>query len=137
MFWFNVSQRSYSLGYAWQRPTPAGGLLQLMDENEVSAMMWSVLGTGASADASIMTALASSRMTSFSTSSPGRGYTRHTWDVGGDGTFSNIVDTLVPAPCVADMFDALRCGGMSAANVDTATQPLTDYPYPSSSPICQ
>jgi hypothetical protein len=42
MFWFDINTRDYAGSAVWRRPTPAGGLLQLIDENEVAAMIWRI-----------------------------------------------------------------------------------------------
>ena len=136
-FWLDIGARRYSGATKWQAPTPAGGLLQLMDENEVSAMLWGMgADTGDAAKSltsnkSFFDAMASARLNA----SPfARGYTTHHWV--GSCAKSNVVDTGASAPMVADFLDALLCGGFDAARVDAATQPATRYPYSSSDPIC-
>lgn len=135
MFYIDIGNRAYSSGTgAWQRPTASGGLLQLMDENEVSAMLWQIHN---GSTPSIYAALASPRMTTrISQSPPLRGYTRHTWAVS-NCTITGSSDTGTPAPCVADMLDALLCTGLSTSACDAATNPSVNYPFPSNAPKCQ
>ncbi len=131
MFWIDLGIRRYAYG-PWSRPTPTGGLLQNMDENEVAATLWSLSQAGAQ-PVPLYRALASPHM---NTPPYGRGYTRHTWTVTGPGQFTNVQDTQQPAPMLADELDALVCGGMSPAAVDATVQPATFYPYPSAAPLC-
>lgn len=117
----------------WQRPTLNGGLMQLMDENEVSAMLWSLSrdATGGAIEP-FLTALGSSRMT---VSPFARGYTRRIWS---GIASSNYMRTTQSAPMVADMFDALVCGrAVTAAALDRVTEPTTRYPFPSDRPLCR
>lgn len=136
MFWFDLTARSYA-GATWQRPAPAGGLLQKMDENEVAADLWALatqFGSPAAPDsARIHAALASAHLTvpPFK-----RGYTRHTWTLAPPATFTNVHDTGNTAPFLGDALDALLCAGASQAGVDGAMQPATYFPYPSGSPLC-
>lgn len=129
MFWVDIDRRLRDDGGPWTRPSAAAGLTQLMDENEVAAMLWelrNVIGGDA-----IYDALSSVRMTEPPFA---RGYTRRYWTT---DIFPAYYDTLESAPFVADMFDALRCSGSaSAGEVDAVTDPLTSYPYPSASPEC-
>lgn len=130
--WVDLAAEQYYSGVPWQLPTPSGGLLQLMDENEVASMLWSLSrNTG---DAPLFAALSSPRMT---VSPAKRGYTRHTWDYDDTKHLTNVVDTGEPAVCVADFFDALDCAGTSRAVIDSVTVPTSQYPYPSTAPICQ
>lgn len=135
-FWMSIADRTYSAGVTWHRPSPTSpdGLLQLMDENEVSAMLWKLSSLSANADAALFSALASPRM---NTGPFKRGYTRHVWDVAGPGNFVNVVTTGDSVPMVADFLDALECAGVSRTVIDNATQPTTFYPFPSAAPICQ
>lgn len=143
MFYLDLSARTYSPGHGWvwARPTPALGLLQDLDENELSAMLWSISSAAAGADARLFAALASPRMTTrISAARTGaqsnlRGYTRHRWTSA--CPISGRQDTGYPTPALPDFLDALVCGGLSAAAVDAATNPTTAYPYPSASPLCQ
>jgi hypothetical protein len=132
-FWVNIETAGYSRGTSFVQPTPAGGLLQLMDENEVSAMMWSLSGSGATAADALFQALVSPRMTAPTRT---RGYTRHQWSIDNAYNFVNVVDTGVSRPAFPDFLDALDCAGFSRAAIDAATLPATQYPYPSASPIC-
>ncbi len=139
MMWWDIAADHYSdpfsPGLAWQLPTPAGGLLQVMDENEVSSMLWSISSNVSVGDQPLFTALSSTHMNA----SPwGRGYTRHYWTQLDPSTNlpMNVIDTGVPAPALPDFFDALDCAGVSRTAIDTATIPATQYPYPSAAPIC-
>ena len=138
-FWFDISQRHYWNNAPWTAPTPGGGLLQMMDENEISAILWAMADTSNPNDyltpnSAYLGALSSMRLNS----SPfARGYTRHTWNpVGSTCQDTNIVDTGQSAPMLADFLDALVCNGFATARVDAAVQPTTRYPYPSASPLC-
>ena len=66
-----------------------------------------------------------------------RGYTRH---LGGmldtSGNAYGAYDTYDPAPFLADYLDALECNGFDRTAIDNATDPFTNYPYPSASPLC-
>jgi hypothetical protein len=134
-FWWDISQHVYGgseSSVIWQLPTVAGGLMQHMDENEVSAMLWSMSTSTATADDSLFAALISPRMNN----SPfARGYTRHSWTVVNCQPQSPV-DTGISAPFFADFLDALNCEGFPAATIDAATQPTTEYPYPSNAPLC-
>jgi hypothetical protein len=132
MFYFDIATDHYS-DRAWQLPTPSGGLLQLMDENEVSAMLWSISGDASVGGPKLFSTLSGTHM---NTSPWPRGYTRRTWTLDNNGIPTNVMDTGQPAPCLADFLDALDCGGVSPAVIDVATVPATQYPYPSASPIC-
>ncbi len=132
MFYFDIAADQYS-SHAWQLPIAANGLLQLMDENEVSSMLWSIATNASVGGQTLFTALSGAHM---NTSPWGRGYTRHTWQLDNTGTPINVVDTGRPAPCLADFLDALDCAGVSRSVIDAATVPATQYPYPSASPIC-
>jgi hypothetical protein len=133
MFWSDIDSRSYGSGTTWQRPKPANGLLQRIDENEVSSMMWSLSNSSQTAFSKMMTGLGSPKMNK----SPwARGYTRHTWDMNG-ASFTNVNDTRVSAPMLADYLDTLMCSGFTKTVIDAATNPTTAYPFPSNAPICQ
>jgi hypothetical protein len=131
MFWLDISTRT---GYAWVRPSAADGMLQDIDENEISAMLWDMSATQAIGHAPMDKALSSARMTKAPFA---RGYTLHGWDVDNSCQRINIEDSGESTTCVADFLDALVCGGVSAAVVDHATDPQTNYPYPSGAPLCQ
>ncbi|HEY3445701.1 MAG TPA: hypothetical protein VGK67_05015 [Myxococcales bacterium] len=134
-FWLDLSSRQYSSAEAtWTRPEANQGLLQRLDENEVSAMLWSLSRSSAGASASMYRALSSTQMNASPWS---RGYTRHTWEVSSTGELINVEDTGESAPHLADFLDALECGGFSQAAVSDAVDPGTAYPYPASTPICR
>jgi hypothetical protein len=133
MFWLDMSTRATS-DSPWPRPVASRGLEQDIYENEITAMMWNLSSTQGLGRRPFDAALASSRMT---VSPFARGYTRHTWDVNANCVRSNISDTGEPTTFFADMLDALVCGGVTASQADTATQPSSHYPYPSRSPLCQ
>jgi hypothetical protein len=130
-FWFDIQARSYSSGVAWTRPTPSGGLFQAIDENEVSAMLWTLSAYVPRSE--LWEALRAPRVTAGPFE---RGYTRRVWS---DPTRPFLyTDTGVNVPCFADYLDALLClGAVDPATVDAATQPTTRYPYPSRSPLCR
>jgi hypothetical protein len=65
-----------------------------------------------------------------------RGYTTHRWQLN-DCVATNITNTNLSAPYLADFLDALRCGGVPADRIDAVTEPGTYYPYPSQSPLCR
>jgi hypothetical protein len=140
LFWFDLGERKYSKTMTWQRPKPSGGLLQLIDENEVSAILWGMTlqtppAFGQAQNQKFFAALASARMKSAPF---GRGYTRHTWSpVKGTCNKTDVATNAAwSAPMLADFLDALVCAGFPASTVDASTQPSTYYPYPSDKPIC-
>ena len=137
MFYWDINSRMYSSNIGmWLKPAPSLGLIQLMDENEVSAMLWSI--SSASTSAPLYQALASPRMTSrFSSTPTPRGYTRRTWTLDPACSVLTQGDTGIPAPFVADMLDALECGGVPSSTIDNATSPSSAYPFPSASALCQ
>lgn len=143
-FWVDIGARQYGSGGvvgspAYARPTAGAGLYQLIDENEVSAMLWSLYNAPATSCSSLAScvmwpALSSPSMlvTPF-----GRRYTHHYWTaLDGSGNPVGAVDLGDPAPMLADYLDALDCAGLGHAAIDAATNPLVNYPYNSSSPIC-
>ncbi len=132
MFWIDISSRQSVFG-AWTRPAPEDGLLQLMDENEVASMVWSLASDRAIGTSAVFDALASSRM---KVGPFDRGYTRHTWTMDGC-TRTSITNTGESAPMVADFLDALVCGGAPGRAVDATTEPASFYPYPSQEPLCR
>lgn len=133
-FYFNIGTDRYWNGRAWQQPTPSGGLLQTMDENEVSSMLWDMLRGGVP-KATFFGALTSPRMNHAPWA---RGYTWHYWtELDAAGRPLDPYDTGISRPTLPDFLDALVCGGVSPSIVDAATVPATRYPYPSSKPICQ
>jgi hypothetical protein len=132
-FWLDLDARSYSLkGFSWTRPTAAGGLVQLIDENEVAALLRATELTLDDA-APLLRALASERML---TPPFERGYKRREWtDAENPGAYTATNESI---PHLADFFDALRCdGSISAEALDAVTVPSVHYPYPSASPLCR
>lgn len=137
MFHVDLNARTYSDStgaYYLPLSTPAGGLLQKMEENEVSSILWSISKTSSAAGQVIQNAVASPHL---NVSPWPRNYHRHTWNVDANGTFTNEVDTGQATPCLPDFLDALRCSGVPATAVDTGTQPASHYPYASASPTCR
>jgi hypothetical protein len=65
----------------------------------------------------------------------GREYTSTSWTMS-RCVASNLEETGLASPILADYLDALVCNGVSGAIVDAATEPASHYPYPSSSPRC-
>ena len=131
-FWLNLAARQYS-GPSWTRPVARNGLGQLIDENEVAAMMWTMSSNLPSPPTYFYQALASRRMLGPAFA---RGYRRTYWSLDTDGSITNVIPTTTPAPHLADFLDALVCSGFSRPLVDGATQPSVYYPYPSASPLC-
>lgn len=130
-FWFDISQREYSSAVPWQRPTANGGLLQLVDENEVASIAYALVASGVG-DAPLFDALRSPRMNGQVFS---RGYSRRQWDVDPNTCAPvNAIDTGLSAPFLADFLDALVCSGVSATRVNAA---IGNFPFPSNAPICQ
>jgi hypothetical protein len=142
MFYVRLDTRQYSGSqWTWTRPTVSGGLLQDLDENELSAMLWSLSSSSATGEAALWSALRSPRMTSrmnaawAGTASNLRGYTRHTWTSA--CPIAGRVDTRQAIPALPDFLDALACQGFSTSVLDAATNSTVNYPYVSSSPLCQ
>jgi len=133
MFWFSIDTRQYSGNMPWQRAIPSLGLLQNMDENEVSSIMWGLSSVHGLQHDPIDRALSSRRLT---VAPFGRGYYTHTWDVDSQCQQMNVVETLDSAPMFADFLDALVCNGVDVNVVDAVTEPTQHYPYPSNSPTC-
>jgi|SoiMethySBSTD1v2_1073268.scaffolds.fasta_scaffold06847_5 hypothetical protein len=134
-FWIDLAARSYSssLALPFSRANPGLGIMQQMDENEISAMLWE-LGRDASIGTKVLSVLASQRLNRRPFA---RGYTRHTWDIPtGCTPKTDVVDTGQSAPMFSDYLDALRCSGVPASSIDTVTDPSVSYPYPSASPLC-
>jgi len=131
MFWLDLSSRTAL--WPWQRPKPAGGLLQDIDENEVAAMLWSLAADSRVGPEAVLAGLQSPSVTvpEFK-----RGYTRQVWDRGENCQRVSILDTGESAPSFADYLDGLVCAGASTAAVDAATSPKQAYPYPSRAPLC-
>lgn len=135
-YWFDIAARAYAPGIAtlpWERPMRALGLEQLIDENEVASILWTLRGGGASSPA-MYRALASARMQGPTFA---RGYRAWRWDtLSAAGDPIGATHTTTPTPHLADFLDALACNGFSRASLDAATQPSLYYPYPSASPLC-
>jgi hypothetical protein len=135
-FWLDLAERTYfGEGQPWARAsaTDPDGLSQLIDEFEVSAMLWDLHDSGGVSMDTLLDALASPQMT---TSPFARGYTRHGWTVGQGCVQQDIVDLGSSQPMFADYLDALVCGGVSSGVIDAVTVPQTFYPYPSQTPLC-
>jgi hypothetical protein len=137
-FWIDLGTRTYWFDENfWQRASPEDGLLQLMDEFEVSAMLWDLHANHDVSTGTLLDALASSRMT---TSPFQRGYTRHRWDVVADPqggcVQTNVIEESTSQPMFADYLDALACDGLSESTLDAVTEPQSFYPYPSQAPLC-
>ena len=139
-FWFDLAARQYypqsTSASAIQRTTAGNpqGLLQSIDENDVAAMLWTLSSSRPTGGQEIYQAVASRHL---NTTPWPRGYNRHTWQVGANCTFSNVVDTGQSSIHFADELDALRCATTPASAVDQATVPATYYPYPAASPTCR
>jgi len=131
MFWFDLELRRYSGANLWQRPSASSGLFQVMDENEVAAMLWELALDPAVGRASVLAALATSRLT---VPPFGRGYTTRQWDPVCPPLEYNF--TNESAPMLADYLDSLVCQGAPATAIDNVTSPTEFYPYPSNLPIC-
>ncbi|MCE9669386.1 hypothetical protein LY474_16370 [Myxococcus stipitatus] len=131
MFWLDLARREPSFGW-WSRPRPEAGLLQRIEENEVSAILYR-LGTATPSRQVLYEALAAPEMNLAPWQ---RGYRKHTWRMAGV-TPVDVVETDTPAPCLADFLDALRCGGFPRSVVEAAVEPTTAYPYPSHDPLCR
>jgi hypothetical protein len=130
-FWLDLDMRRYGGGPAWQRPSAGRGLMQLMDENEVAAMLWRLDGEEGDGLQPLLEALQSPRMT---VAPYGRGYTQRLWD----DDPADYETTRWSLPFLADFLDALVCDGhATATQVDAVTEPSTHFPYPSWSPICR
>ncbi len=129
-YWWDIGTRTYYRDYLWRRPDPSGSLLQRVDENEVSAILWALARPSAGAPGSreLYRSIAAPRMTA----SPfGRCYTRHVWY---DTYYDYACTTERSTPHLADFLDAVRCGG---AGGDVVRAAAGTYPYPSATPICE
>lgn len=128
--WTDIAARTYSGGTAWPRPNAEDGLLQKVNETEISAMLWQLSETQSPR------IVAEALMAPEMNESPfGRGYTRQV--AISAGCDPKVTDTGVSAPMLADFLDALRCAGVEAAVIDDMTEPGEHYPYPSDTPICR
>jgi hypothetical protein len=131
-FWFDIGSRDTSYGSPIAHAVASAGLEQEIDENDVAAMLWALSADGGLTHDPLDVAVASPRMT---VSPFARGYTAHSWTMDGcDRT--DVTDTGVSAPYLADFLDALRCAGTPKATIDAVTEPSVHYPYPSSAPLC-
>ena len=149
-FWFDIGSRTYFPQSSQPAPiTGPGGtnLLAQIDENAVSSLLWTLSNSRPTGTREIFNAVASTHM---NTAPWPRGYTRRTWDVGNGCAKTNVVNTNQPSLHVADVLDALSCGGspamgnrMPAATILQAcsTAPSATnggyYPYPSATPLCR
>jgi len=133
-FWFDVAQRHYESGVPWQRPVASQGLEQLIDENEVSAMLLGM--TSEQTIGGLLGAIALPRMTRPPFA---RGYQRRAWDgLDSQGLPFPYWITQDSAPHVADYFDALLCHGVASPQlVNAVAEPSVHYPFPSQAPLCQ
>jgi hypothetical protein len=130
-FWLDFSAGRYGSGGSFVRPSGTGGLVQALDENWLAAALYALALDPAVPDRALLRALASPHMNQAVFP---RGYTAHRWTTDPNSCqIGNWVDTGRPAPIVADLLDALRCGGIPEASVNAAMAP---YPYPASAPIC-
>ncbi len=140
-FWFDIGTRTSS-GSLWPAPTPSAGLLQQIAENEVAGMGWRLTKPPPSTDSSrlesnarLLRALSSVRITA----SPfARGYRRHSWEASPSCSKSSVYEYSESVPMFADFLDALLCSGeASDAEVESAVDPATAYPYYPSGKICK
>jgi hypothetical protein len=123
-FWWNIALRQIYNGAVWQRPNPTGSLLQAVDENEVSAILWGLREEPGAAR--VYRAMASPRMV---VAPFARCNTQTYYAPGGTTCTSGEY-----APHLADILDALRCDGVSESVVRVAAG---TYPYPASTPRCE
>jgi hypothetical protein len=149
-FWFDLRSRLYfPQSSSAQTISGPGGtnLLAQIDENSVAAMLWYLTDSRQTGTEEIFNAVASQHM---NTAPWPRGYTRRTWDVGQNCAKTNVVNTNQASMHLADLFDALSCGGSPAQSnrmpaatlLATCSAPTTSnngayYPYPTASPVCR
>jgi hypothetical protein len=95
------------------RATPAAGLLQPLDEDDIAATLWTI-SRGPAGAAPFYAALGAPRMT---TAALLYGYTSL-----GSGD---------EVPVFPDFLDALGCAGVASTALRAATQPERYFPYPS------
>ena len=149
-FWFDISSRTYfPLSPSATSITGPGGtnLLAQVDENAVSAILWYISNSRQTGTREIFNAVSSAHL---NTTPWPRGYTRRTWDVGSGCTKTNVVNTGQPSMHVADLLDALSCGGSpsqsnrvpAATILQSCSSPTSSgngqyYPYPSTTPLCR
>ncbi len=128
---FDLSTRTYEVpARTWLRPQAGLGLEQLLDENEVAALLWGLHQT-LEKPALMLAALSAPAMQGPSFA---RGYTRRRW--ADPNAIQNYQDTGEAHPYLADFLDALRCAGAPAAAFDAVLEPSAFYPYPSAEPVC-
>ena len=142
MFWMDLSFASYGTGKSLL-PFVGTDVLQFMDENRVSALLWGAADHPAeplksATNASFWQALTSTQMNNGVFT---RGYHRQTWDSvvsdpnGPYGVqYVGLQATTTPAPMVADYLDALLCTDPSKATGIAANKGA--YPYSESYPTC-
>jgi hypothetical protein len=149
-FWFDIGNRTYFPQSTGATPISGPGgtnMLAQIDENAVSAMLWYISNSRPTGAEEIFNAVSSQHM---NTAPWPRGYTRHTWNVGSGCAQTNVVNTGEASMHVADMLDALSCGGspaqsnrVPAATISqTCSAPTSSgngayYPYPVASPSCR
>lgn len=149
-FWRDFAARRNSEG-RWNRPTPTGrdvlpggsaGLLQLVAEDEVTAILWA-LSNGRADAGPIFTALASPRMLNpvgdGDAAQFERGYRRFRWTGVNLETcaISGATRDVQIASVLPDFLDALACGGFSAERIEAAVEPAMHYPYDPSMSMCR
>jgi hypothetical protein len=132
-FWFDIATRRYPR-MTWRRARPADGLTQLIDENEVAAMIWDIHRT-TGPDETIRQ-LASPRMTVRPFL---RGYTRRFWEsLNSQGLPIPWQNTGISAPFFPDFADAVVCSGrMTVAQMNAVTDPTRFYPYDAATALCR
>ncbi|MFO0629052.1 MAG: hypothetical protein U0325_25985 [Polyangiales bacterium] len=124
-FWWDIARREIYNGARWPRPNPDASLLQAIDENEVSAILWSLRNDPEAGAARVFAAMRAPRM---NVAPFGRCNTQ-SWVAPGGG----VCTSGEHAPHLADLLDALRCDGVSERSVRVAAG---TYPYPASAPLC-
>lgn len=134
-FWIDFDQRLYSFGpSAIPRAVASQPLDQRIDENDVAAMLWNLSRSSPSAVPFIHQMMGSEHMNASPWS---RGYKRHTWDIDKmTGMFTNVVVTADAAPFLADLMDAMICGGFSTTAMSGATVPASFFPYNAAGATC-
>lgn len=132
-FWFDLARRAYS-NTTWNRPVADFGLEQLIDENEVAAMLLAL--TREETLGGLLAAIASPRMTQPPYL---RGYRRRVWDgLDQQGLPLPFQSSQESAPHFADFLDTVVCGGVAPpVTVDQVTEPFVHYPFPSGAPLCR
>lgn len=125
-FWWDIARREIFNGARWQRPNPDASPLQLIDENEVSAILWSLRGDPEAGAGRVYSAMGSPRVTL----APFAGCNTQMYFAMGGGTCTSGER----APHLADLLDALRCAGVSERAVRVAAG---TYPYAADAPRCE